>query len=191
MTTANALTSIKSRLNITTTDFDTALTEFFTSAINRLYPLAQQEVAAQTVVPSVDSYGEAVISLSGIGLTDVRAVEAQSGGAWSPADSIFRHGSDLRVRDLGSATSQLRLYGLKRYAVVSADVPALPAELNEPVFWFMAAYFFDMLAGNKSMYNTYMQTNGGTAVDDMRAEADYYEQRAMQYLENQTQLYGA
>lgn len=190
MTKTEALTSVKFRINIDTTDFDSELGEFFTSSVDRLYPLAQKEVDAQEVSIAVDSYGEASTTLSDAGLTDVRAVEVYGGGAWRDVDNIFRHGTKLRVRGLSTSDSQLRLYGLSRY-VVASDSVDLPAELREPVFWFMASFFFDMLAGNKSKYNTYMQTNGGNAVDDMRAEADYYEQRALQYLENQPQIYGA
>lgn len=186
-----ALTSIKNRVSIVTTDFDVQLKDFYRAAVKRLYPMAQKEIAPQTVSVSVDTYGEAVVDLSSISLTDVRAVEASNGGAWYTIDSIFRHGTQLRVRDLDTSVTQLRLYGLQRFVVDGSGVVALPDELEEPVLWFMASAFFDMLAGNKSKYNLYMQSAGGNAVDDMRAEADYYEQRALDYLERKTQIYGA
>lgn len=192
MTTAEALTAAKNRLSITTTDFDTQLTDFFDMAVNRLFPKIQKEVAAQTVNATVDSYGEATVDLSALGtaLDDVRAVEATEGQRWYPVDDIYRHGTSLRVRGLETTVSQLKLYGLKAYVVASSTVD-LPERFELPVIWYMMSEFFDMLAGNKSKFNVYTQAAGGNAVDDMRAEADYYDQKASDYIDEKATLYGA
>jgi hypothetical protein len=192
MTTAEALTAAKNRLNLTGTDFDTQLTDFFDTAVDRLYPRVQKEVAVQTVTATVDSYGEATVDLSALGtpLTDVRLVEATQGQSWYPADSIYRHGTSLRIRDLDDAVTQLKLYGLNAY-VVAASTTDIPERYELPVLWYMMSEFFDMLAGSKSKFNVYTQAAGGNAVDDMRAESDYYEQKATNYLEEKAQLYGA
>lgn len=192
MTTAEALTAAKNRLSLTGTDFDTQLTDFFDTAVDRLYPKVQKEVAAQTTTATVDSYGEATVDLSTLGtaLDDVRLVEATQGQSWYPADAIYRHGTILRVRDLDTTVTQLKLYGLKAYAV-SASTVDIPERYELPVLWFMMSEFFDMLAGNKSKFNVYQQTAGGNAVDDMRAESEYYENKASAYLDEKATLYGS
>lgn len=191
MTTAEALTAAKNRLNLTTSDFDTQLTDFFDTAVDRLYPKVQKEVAVQTVTPAVDNYGEANVDLSALGtaLDDVRLVEAYQSTTWWPADKIFRHGVYLRVRDLPSDVTSLRLYGLKKY-VVAAAATDIPEAFELPVIWFMMSEFYDYLAGNKSKYNIYAQSTGARSVDNMRDESAYYEQKAEEYIESRAQLYG-
>lgn len=192
MTTAEAITATKNRANIVVSDFDTALTDFFDAAVDRLYPKIQKEVAAQEKVVTVDSYGETTVDLSALStpLDDVRLVEATKGQSWYPADEIYRHGTILRVRDLESTVTSLKLYGLKAYVVSDAAVD-LPERYELPVVWFMLSEFFDMLAGNKSKFNTYQQSAGGNAVDDMRAESEYYENKANAYLDEKATLYGS
>jgi hypothetical protein len=192
MTTAEALTAVKNRLYITGTDFDTQLTDYFDTAVDRLYPKVQQEVAAQNTNAVVDVYGEANVDLATLTtpLDDVRLVEATQGQSWYPADSIYRHGTILRVRDLESTVTQLKLYGLKAY-VVSGSAVALPERYELPVLWFMMSEFFDMLAGNKAKFNVYQQSAGGNAVDDMRAESEYYENKANAYIDEKATLYGS
>lgn len=193
MTTAEALTAVKNRLSLTGSDFDTQLTDFFDTAVDRLYPKIQKEVAAQTVTATVDNYGEAVVDLSAVtptSLDDVRLVEATQGQSWYPADNIYRHGTSLRVRGLESTVTQLKLYGLKAYVVAAASTD-LPERYELPVMWFMMSEFFDMLAGNKAKFNVYQQSAGGNAVDDMRAESEYYENKANSYIDEKATLYGS
>lgn len=192
MTTAEALTAAKNRLNITTADFDTQLTDFFDTAVDRLSPRVQQEVAAITTTVSSDSYGEATIDLSTLStaLDDVRLVEVTQGQSWYPVEDIYRHGTSLRIRGLKSSVTQAKVYGLKAYAVAAATV-ALPERFELPVLWFMMSEFFDMLAGSKSKFNVYTQSAGGNAVDDMRAEAEYYENKANAYIDEKASLYGS
>ncbi|HYH01805.1 MAG TPA: hypothetical protein VEC37_01780 [Bacillota bacterium] len=192
MTTAEALTAAKNRLGLSGTAFDTQLTDFFDTAVDRLFPRVQKEVDVQTVTPTVDNYGEAEINLATVAtpLDDVRLVEAYQSSTWWPADKIFRHGTKLRVRDLPTDVSSIRLYGLKKYVVASAAVD-IPEWCELPVIWFMMSEFYDYLAGSKSGYNIYSQTPGARAVDNMRDESEYYEQKAEQYIEEKAQLYGA
>lgn len=194
MTTTEALDAAKNRLYLEgSTEFDTELTDFFSTAVDRLYPKVQQEVAVQTVNATVDSYGEATVDLASgpsTALDDVRAVEATEGQRWYPVDSIYRHGTSLRVRGLETDVTQLRLYGLKKY-VVSGSSVALPAHFELPVIWYMMSEFYNLLAGNKSKFNVYQQQAGGNAVDDMRAEADYFEEKANEYIDEKATLYGA
>lgn len=191
MTTAEALTAAKNRLNISTTDFDTQLTDFFDAAVDRLSPKVRKEIAPQTTAATVDSFGECFVELSTLTtpVADVRYVEATTGEQWFPADKIYRHGTQLRIRDLNSFVTQLRIYGLKNYVVASAAVD-IPEVYELPVVWYMMAEFYDLLAGSKSKFNIYMQTNGGNAVDDMRSEAEYYENKATAYIDDRAELQG-
>ncbi len=191
MTTAEALTAAKNRLGITVSDFDTILTDFFDTSVDRLFPKVQQEVDAQTTTPTVDDYGEASVNLSTLTtpVDDVRFVEVNQSSTWWPADSIYLHSTTLRVRGLPSDTSLLKVYGLKKYVVSGASV-ALPENMELPVVWFMMSEFYDYLAGNKSKYNIYAQSSGARSVDNMREESAYYEDKAEQYIDQRATLYG-
>ncbi len=192
MTTAQALTAAKNRLGLTVTTWDNQLTDFFDTAVDRLYPKVQKEVAAQSVTPTVDSYGEATVDLSSLGtaLDDVRLVEATEGFQWYPVDEIYRHGNSLRIRGLRSEVSSIKVYGLKKY-VVAADTVDIPEVFELPVLWFMMSEFYDYLAGNKAKYNIYTQTTGARAVDNMRDESAYYEAKAEEYIDSHASPYGS
>jgi hypothetical protein len=192
MTTTEAVAAAKARLFISNTDFDTQLEGFFDTSVDRLNPRIQKEVASQTKTVTVDDYGETTVDLSTLTtpLADVRLVEATEGNEWYDAPSIFRHGVTLRVRQLSSSVSQLRLYGLNPYVVASATVD-LPERYELPVIWYMMSEFFDMLSGNKSKFNVYTQQAGGNAVEDMRAQSQYFEAKADAYVDEKAQLYGS
>lgn len=193
MTSTDAVNSAKSRLFLTeTTDFDSELADFFETAVTRLYPKVQKEMPSQQANVVVSNYGEAFVDLSLLStpLDDVRDVEASAGYEWQSVENIYRHGTEMRVRGLSTSITQLRLYGLKKYAIVDSEVD-LPSYMEPPVIWFMLSEFFDMLSGNKSKFNVYTQQAGGRAVEDMRNEAQYYEVKAEAYIDEKANLYGA
>lgn len=189
MDTSAARTKVKRRLDIddSVTDFDTRIDEFVLTGVYRLYPIVQQEVAAATASVSVDDYGEASVALTAFGatVTSVRRVEAYAGGSWFPATNTYHHGSTLYVRDLSSDVTTLKVYPLQPYAL-GAD---LPSYLWQPVIWFALSEFYDFLAGNKRYYNLYNQS-GARAVDNMRDESDFFEDKANAYLNDRAQIYG-
>lgn len=187
MTTTEARDKAKARLDIDSTDstFDSKLVAFATDAVDRIPPHAYLEVAPQTVNTTPDSYGQSTVTLSGLStpLDDVRRVEA-SNGSGSFYVKHFIHAGKLYVRELPSDVSSLLVYGLKAYAITE-----LPAMFNMGVVYYMMADFYAYLVGNKRAYNAYMQ-NGRPAVDNMQDLADYYEQKAMDFIQEKGQLYG-
>lgn len=196
MTAATALTSVKNRLDLVSdTTFDTVLADYISAAVGRLFPRAGAEVDPQTVSVSPDSYGEVSIVLSGLTkpCADTRQVEGMGGGAWFPLDSKYVHNKTLRLRDVPSYCTTVRIYGLNRFTLHASD-PAqttIPEELELAVIWYAMSEFYENLTGNKRKYNIYMQTTGARGVDNMRDESIYYEQKADQYLEEQVGLYGS
>jgi hypothetical protein len=196
MTAATALTSVKNRLDLVgNTDFDTVLADFISAAVGRLFPRAGAEVDPQTVSVSPDSYGEVNIVLSTLPtpIADSRQVEGMGTGAWFPIDSKYVHNKTLRLRDVPSYCTSVRIYGLNRFTL-HATVPAnttIPEELEMAVIWYAMSEFYENLTGNKRKYNIYMQTTGARGVDNMRDEAIYYEQKADAYVEEQAGVYGS
>lgn len=190
LSTSSARTSVKNRLGIPSADttWDTIIDDFVTQAVNRLSPKAQQEVAAQNATISVDEYGEAIVVLSGLTtpIADVRKVEVSFDGAFSQVDSTYRHGTSLYIRELSSANTTARIYGLNAYLLTT-----VPSNLELAVFWFAMAEFYDYLAGSKSKYNIYMQSSGARGVDNMRDESAYYEAKAEAAIDEHATLYGA
>lgn len=188
LTTATARTAVKNRLGISVTTWDTQIDDFVAQAVNRLAPKAQKEVASQTKALTVDNYGESIVDLSALStpVTDVRLVEVTDGNSYWPADSIYRHGVSLRIRDLISSVTTAKIYGLNAYVITD-----VPDNLQLAVFWFAISEFYDYLASNKSQYNIYAQTTGARAVDNMRDESTYFEAKAENYLDEHANAYGS
>ena len=185
-TTARA--SVKKRLDIdaAVTPFDSAIDEFVLAGVSRLYPIAQLEVDRQEVAVTVDSYGEASVTLSGLTtpVLSARTVEAYYGAVWSPATETYHHGSQLIVSELPTGVTKLRIYGNTAFSLAN-----VPSYLEQAVIWYAMSEFYSYLAGNKSKYNIYNQSNA-RSVDNMKDEADFYEQKANVYLNDRAQLYG-
>ncbi len=192
-TQATALAGIKSRLDITTSDWDTILATLLQSAVKRLYPFAQREIDMQTATPTIDAYGEAKISLATLTTPVLEAarVEGYNGSHWFDVDNITHHGSELFVRDIPSTTTSLRIYGRGGYTLdASVTASTVPEHLEQAVWWYAMSEFYDYLLGNKRKYNLYTQ-NGARAVDNMQDQSEYYEQKANTYLNDHATVYGA
>lgn len=193
-TTTAALTALKLRLNLTVTDFDTLLNDLLQSATKRLYPFVQRELAMQTVTPTVDSYGEAVIVLSSLTtpVTEVSRVESYAGGAWYDVEDFVDHAGSLYVRGLGDDVTSLRIYGRGTYNLTASQTAAtVPDHIEQAVYWYAMSEFYDYLASNKAKYNIYAQSTGARGVDNMRDEAEYYEQKANIFINDHATVFGA
>lgn len=186
MIAATALASVKTRLDIADTTWDTAINDFVAMAVKRLYPVAQLEVAVQTVALTVDNYGEAQVNMASMStpILAARKVEVSGGYGWSESNDNYHHGTTLFVRSLNSGTMQARIYG-----VTTFTLPTVPEHLELAVIWYAMGEFYDFLAGNKRQYNVYMQ-GGARAVENMRDEADFYERKANVYLNDRATIYG-
>lgn len=187
--TAAVLASVKNRLGITTNTFDTVLTDFIGNAVLRLYPRAALEVDKQEVSSlTVDSYGECEIDISALPtpIMAARRVEAYDGSTWYRINHTYHHGKTLRLRGLNSSVTKIRLYGVKNFT----DITTVYDWMLQAVYWYAMSEFYDYLAGNQSRYNSYIQQTGARAVDNMRDESIYYDQKADAYLDQQKQVYG-
>ena len=185
-TTATARTSVKNRLGIKSADttWDTLVDDFVAAAVLRLYPKASLETDRQEVTPiTVDSYGECEIDISALsgGLRAGRQYEAWDGYTWQKITNVYHHGKYARLRGVPTTATKIRLYGLKPYT----DISVVQDWLLQAVFWFAMSEFYDYLAGSNADYNIYMQNTGARAVDNLRDEAMYFDQRAAAFLDNQ------
>lgn len=184
-TLAAVRTSVKARLGINDTAFDTLLDEAISAAVKRLYPRASLEVDVQQPASfSVDDYGECEISLSGLttAIASARRVEAFDGYTWRQITDTLHHGTKLRLRGLNkSSDTRLRIYGRNAFPAIT-DVPD---HLLQAVYWYSMGEFYDFMAGSKADYNIYMQNTGARAVDNMREESAYYDTKADAYLDEQ------
>lgn len=188
MTAADAVAKAKARLDIDSGDttFDAKLLIFAQDATDRIPPHAYRQVPKQTVTSStVDSYGEATFDLSALSTPceDYRKVEASNGqGSWPVKARL--HGTIVTVRELPTDVTTFYVYGLKPFLITE-----LPTMFNMGIVWYIMADFYAFLAGNKKSYNVYMQ-NGRQAVDNMQDLADYWENKAAEYITEKGQLYG-
>lgn len=184
---ASARASVKSRLDIPSgvTSFDTVIDEFVQSAVNRLWPATAQEVDAQTVAVTVDSYGETIVTLGSLptAVTSARSVEASAGYNFSPIYNFYHHGTKLKVQDLSSDITTLRIYGLTPYVLTT-----VPDYLAPAIFWYAMSEFYDYLVGNKRKYNIYQQA-GARLVDNMAQESNFYSDKAQAFVNEHSTVY--
>lgn len=182
-----AILALKRRLDIKPTDldYDPLLQDLIEAAVRRLYPRVGYEVDAQEVSVAADSYGEATISLSTVGIGFARSVEAYDGQTWFPISDTYHHGSYLRLRGLNSSITAVRVYGVNRFDSVSDVLP----EFLQAVYWYAMAEFWDYLTSDKKLYNIYAQNIAARGVDNMQDVSAYYDQKADNYLDEQRQVY--
>lgn len=191
MTATEARDAIKSRLGIASAEitWDTLIDGLVTASVKRLYPRASLEVASQEVTSfSVTNLGECVIDMTTLTGTPLalREVEVYDGYAWARISDTKHHGNTCRLRGIDDSITKIRVYGIKNFASIT-DVYEW---LTQSVIWYAMAEFYDYLAGNQRDYNTYMQSSGARAVDNMADQSAYYDSKADRYLDEQAQQYG-
>lgn len=188
MTTAEALAKVKLRLDIETSDtsFDAFINDAVLSAVDRLFPLVQRPVAAQTKAIST-TYGTTDIDLATLTtpLTGVKKVEGVTSTSSPNLDDFYVHGTILTLRDVPENIATVRLYGLAAYATIDT----IPNNLTQAIVWYAMSEFYDMLSAEKGRYNEYMNS-GARNVDNMRDQSDYYEQKANVYLVDRVTIHG-
>lgn len=190
-TAADVLTKVKNRLDIplATTTFDTVLTDFIDSARARLYPRVSLEIDPQTVSTFTQTDDEVVLDLT-TGLTEdihaARQIEVDQGYGWSRLNSFYHHGTKLRLREVPTGTTSIRIYGINPFRTID-DVPEF---YLQPVYWYAMAEFYDYLAGNNSQYTIYTQATGARGVDNMQEVSAYFDSKADRYLDENGQKYG-
>lgn len=192
MDTSTARAAVKRRLGIPTgtTTFDNDIDDYVVSAVRRLYPTASLEVAYQDVTSfTVDDLGETTVNLETMTtpIKSARKVDAYDGESWSEITDKYHHGGKLRLRGVDTSITILRIYGLKHFPAITNVYDWL----LQGVIWYAIAEFYDFLASNKSSYNIYMQVSGARAVDNMADQAAYFEQKARDFVQEQSTQYGS
>jgi hypothetical protein len=168
------------------TSFDTLIDQLTADMVKRLWPRAGREVPEQTVSPTIDSYGQARITLSALATPcdGVREVEADDGSGEYPVRNFFEHGGIVRIRGLDSSVTSLHIYGLARFTLAT-----LYEELELVLIYYVVSEFYNYLAGDKRIYNQYM-ANGRPAVDNMKDLSDQYAAMADVILDEKAVVYG-
>lgn len=186
---ATLLTMVKRRLDVSdVTTFDTDINEYVSTAVYRLFPVAQKKLATQEVTITPDTYGRAIVELSTAisgspEQPSARQLEIYNSSTWDTFSDFEHNGTELIINGLSSSDSKVRIYPVTAYKAI-ADVPN---HLIQAVVWYAMSEFYDSLSGSKSKYNAYMNS-GAREVDNMRDESDYYEQKANVYLMDHTEL---
>ncbi len=191
MTSVQALTKVKNRLDIptNTTTFDTVLADFIDTARARLFPRVALEIGPQNLTSFTAVDGEVELDLVADFTEDIHAarqIEAYATYGWAKLSTFYHHGSTLRIREIPTDTTILRVYGLAPFALVE-DVPEY---YLQAVYWYAMAEFYDYLAGNNSQYTIYTQATGSRGVDNMQEVSAYFDTKADRFLDENGQKYG-
>lgn len=190
-TSAQVLTKVKNRLDIpsATTTFDVVLADFIDSARARLFPRVSLEIDSQVITTFTQDDDEIVLDVT-TGLTEdihaARQIEIDAGYGWSRVNNFYHHGNELRIREVPTGTTQIRIYGISPFRTVE-DVPEY---FLQPLYWYAMAEFYDYLSGNNSQYTIYTQATGARGVDNMQEVSAYYDSKADRYLDENGQKYG-
>lgn len=179
---------MKRRLDIpaANTAFDDVIDQFVLDGVSRLSPTVYHQVPVQEKAVTPSNRGEVNVDIAELTtpLIDVRSLEASAGDGEWPVDLFSIHATNLRVRELTSDVRTLFIYGLDEFTLTN-----VPGYLRLPVIYFGLSEFFIYLVADKAKYNVYMQ-NGRAAVDNMRDLVDFWEQKAIEYLEDKGTPYG-
>lgn len=182
-----ARTKIKTKLDIGDTTFDTMLLECIEQAVPRLAPYVQYQIAEDTSVTlsADDDSFNLPVSTSSLQRLYVRT---STNEVWRELDLWRQHRNKIYINEPISTTTYVKVIAHRPFTYTDADLALLAVDYPAamlPLYLFAMSEFAVFLVGDKRKFNLYIQSNGVRTVDEMKDLATYYENRAIQILENE------
>lgn len=186
MESSDLVAAVKSKFRITISDLDTDVTDCVQTSLDLLTPSLKSTIIDESVtltssdssidisdLTSLDDYTEQTIEQF-VDLVSV-FIKDSSSDDWQHFTDYSRSGNMIYLRRYLNASVRLVL----RAPITDiANVASLPAPYSRVLIDLACAEFCTLLAGDKSCYNIYAQTNGARAVDNMLDLSDFYTNRA-------------
>lgn len=163
---------VKRRFRLTTTDLDADVDASVEMAIDGLAPFVKKEVSTTTTVSSNAA------SVSG----EPRSVYVQDTNSdyYLRDDWTFIAGEVVFISEITDGTS-VKVVSYVPYDI--ADIADIPVHLRRALVCLASSEFALLLAGDKSAYNIYAQSNGARSVDNMMDLSNYNQTMAERLLQ--------
>lgn len=181
-----ARTRIKTKLDISTTDFDSMLLECIEQAVPRLSPYVQYLMPEDTTVSLATDDDSFTLPNSTSSLDKLYARTSTS-EKWQEVDLWRQHRSKVYIYIPITTTTYLKILAKRPFVYSDADLALLATDYPSamlPLYLFAMAEFTTMIVGNKRKFNIYQQMNGVRTLDEMQQLVKFYENRALEILEN-------
>jgi len=146
-------------------------------AVESLSPYIKKSVT-DTSLTATSSTDSLTIPTAGADLEKIYV--KGSSGLWQKYDDYSKIGDVIYLRSWLDASTSIRLHLKVPYVI--GDLANIPYPYKRPLIELACAEFATMLAGDKSRYNIYAQSNGARAVDNMLDLAGFYEEKARRAL---------
>lgn len=177
MTEADIRNAVKRKYRITAATLDTDINEAVAIAVEALAPFVKQSTVNNALTANSDT-DSLTIPVAGADL--VKIYTKGSSGVFEKFDSYSKHGDVIYLRSWLEDATAIRLHLKIPFTV--ATLAAVPVAFKRSIVDLACGEFATMLAGDKSRYNIYSQSNGARAVSNMLDLAEFYEAKATRQL---------
>ena len=177
MNQADIVTAVKRKYRITGATLDSDIAEAVVFAVDSLAPYIKR-VSVDTSLTANRTTESVTVPVAG---ADVRKIYTKgSSGYWQQFSDYTKDGDLILFTSWLEDSTQIRLHLRTPFTI--ATIAQIPLSYKQAVIRLACSEFATMLAGDKSRYNIYAQSNGARAVDNMLDLADYYETKAEKVL---------
>lgn len=187
-----ARTKVKTKLDITNTDFDSMLLDCLEQAIPRLAPFIQYQIPEDTSV--ILSTGDTDFSMPVTGSYLKRLYSRVStSDVWREIDVWRKHGNTVYLTQNVGTTTYLKVLAHRPYKYTDADFAQLATDYPAamlPLYLFAMSEFATYIVGNKRKFNIYQQMNGVRTLSEMQELVEFYDNRALRILEDEISAEG-
>lgn len=175
MDSASLILAIKRKFRLTGTTLDADITAAITLAVHSLAPYIKKSIVDSSLTANSTTDSLTIpVAYTGADLTNIFVKE--SDGIWRKFVNYSKYDDVIYLREYLDDATSIRLH--LKVPFTYAQVATIPLAYCRPLIELSCAEFATMLAGDKSAYNIYAQSNGARAVDNMLDLAEYYERTA-------------
>lgn len=186
LTKDNVRDSVKVKLDIPDSTFDTNVAACVEQATMRLAPFIQYQIPEDTSVTLASGDEKFTLPVAGSKLQKM-FVRSSTTDTWQLVDQWQQFGDVVYVNTSFGQSMTVKVLATRRYTYSDADFTLLqtnaPAALL-PLYLFAMTEFATYITGNKRKFNIYQQMNGARSLSEMQDLATFYENRALRILED-------
>lgn len=173
-------------IKLATTTFDTDITSLVDRAVTSLPP--QVLLPSAPVESTVNSDQESVTYPAGVFHVARLDIKLDGDDFWKPYALTRNWNGKVYLSDQFDSGTDVRLWPLVAAEVKDCPKPdnttstttTLPLHYDDIVVFRTVSYFYDLLAGNKRKYNSYVAASGAAGDRDMKDSSDFYEDKAQE-----------
>lgn len=171
---------VKKKFRIQGSDLDEDISDSVEAAVDTLSPYVEKAVTNDEA--TADSDDQSFDLPSAVSGADLIAIFSKSSGdIWTKFSDYVKFEDTIYLKAWVEDGTQFRLHVRQPFTI--DDIADVPIKYKRGLVDAACAEFATVLAGDKTKYNIYAQSNGARAVDNMLDLADYYERKAVRRFE--------